>query len=342
MNDSTTYDSFFVSHDEILGIAAKYTEKTFNEGIVEDNVNREFETTYAINDAQGKPALYVVNYTEGEGTIIFSADYRFDPIVYYSTKGNMVENEMLPNSIHNILGVYVRKIEALRYERSKMPLDNYMTQYSQGLQEWMNIDRLFEKCCLHPIPYPGPTYDPCANFNYPPPYIVAPLITSRWRQDNPYNRLCSPIVNNFNCAGQIPLIGCVGIAVGQVVRYTRPTTQFNYNYNQMPDEVFPFNPPGEVERLLQMAYNTTAQVSACSYTSSTTVNARQTLNNNFNIPSAKRDGGINSNSNTVKDKLRQQVESGWPVILGGTTGTNGSISWPSLSEAHSWVLDGYR
>lgn len=336
-------DSFYVTQVEVVGIAEKYTAATFNYGVVDMKTMREIDDVYPILDRKGQPGFYVVNYSYGEGTIIFSADYRFEPIVYFSTSGYLKPTDTLPNSFHNILNVYMRKIEALRYDRDVIDVTTYMAQYNAGVQGWSYLDNLFEKCCLHPsdnIRVPG--WDPCANFNYPPPYIISPLITTRWEQDNPYNRLCEPIVNNPVCSGQIPAIGCVGIAVGQVVRYTQPVTQWNYNYSQMGDVVFAFNQPGEVERLLEMCYKTTAQISACSYTSSTTVNARMTLNNNFGIPSATRDGSINSNSLTVKDRIVEQLENGWPLILGGTTGTDNAVSWPSFRHAHSWVLDGYR
>lgn len=333
---------FFVSQDKIMGIAEKYTEATFNQGIVDMTTKRAINNAYPVLDKKGSPAFYVVNYAEKKGSIIFSADFRFEPIIYFNTNGNLKSTEDIPNSFRNILNVYMKKIEALRYDVPNIEINNYMTQYNAGMQGWAYLDNLFEKCCLHPsdnVQLPG--WDPCANFNYPPPYVITPLITTRWDQGDPYNRMLQPL-SNVNCYMQLPWVGCVAIAVGQVVRYTQPTTIYNYDYSQMPDEVLPFNPPGEVERLLQRAHNATAQVTTCAYTSSTTVSARQTLSNTFNIQSAKRDGTINSNSNTVKAKMIQQLENGWPMILGGTTGTDGAVSFPSFAQAHSWVCDGYR
>lgn len=335
-------DSFYVTQAEVVGIAEKYTAATFNYGAVDMKTMREIDDVYPILDRKGQPGFYVVNYSDGEGTIIFSADYRFEPIVYSSTSGYLKPTDTLPNSFHNILNVYMKKIEALRYDRDVIDVTTYMAQYNTGVQGWSYLDNIFQKCCLHPsdnIRVPG--WDPCANFNYPPPYIIEPLITTRWDQANPYNRMLQPLTN-VNCYMQLPWVGCVAIAVGQVVRYTQPSTIYNYDYSQMPDVVLPFNPPGEVERLLQRAHNATAQVTTCAYTSSTTVSARQTLNNTFNIQSAERDGTVNSNSDAVKNKLKEQVETGWPVILGGTTLTGNAINLPSLANAHSWVLDGYR
>lgn len=335
-------DTFYVTQAEVVGIAEKYTEETFNNGIVDIKTKREIEGVYPILDRKGQPGFYVVNYSDKKGTMIFSADYRFEPIVYFSTNGHLQSSDILPNSFHHILSAYMLKIEALRYDRDVIGETIYMAQYNVGVQAWSYLDQIFSKCCLFPTDNNRvPDWNPCANFNYLPPFVITPLITTRWRQDNPYNRTLQPL-SNVNCYMQLPWVGCVAIAVGQVVRYTQPTTLYNYDYNQMPDVVFPFNPPGEVERLLQKAHNATAQVTTCAYTSSTTVSARQTLNNTFNITSAKRDGTINSNSDAVKAKLRDQVEKGWPVILGGTTLTGNAINLPSLANAHSWVLDGYR
>ena len=42
--------------------------------------NRAINDVYPINDRLGKPAMYVIKYAN-DGGIIFSADYRFEPIL---------------------------------------------------------------------------------------------------------------------------------------------------------------------------------------------------------------------------------------------------------------------
>ncbi len=129
-------DSFYVTQAEVVGIAEKYTAATFMNGVVNTATKREIEDVYPVLDRKGQPGFYIVNYSGGEGTIIFSADYRFEPIVYFSTSGRLKSTDTLPNSFHNMLNVYMKKIEALRYDRDEIDVTTYMAQYNAGVQGW--------------------------------------------------------------------------------------------------------------------------------------------------------------------------------------------------------------
>lgn len=119
---------FFVSQDKIMGVAEKYTEATFNQSIVDMTTKRAIDNAYPVLDSKGSPAFYVINYAGKEGSIIFSADYRFEPIIYFNTNGNLKSTEDIPNSFRNILNVYMKKIEALRYDVPNIEVNNYMAQ----------------------------------------------------------------------------------------------------------------------------------------------------------------------------------------------------------------------
>ncbi|HTO15463.1 MAG TPA: C10 family peptidase [Edaphocola sp.] len=341
INDSFPDDEYFVPKLEIIEIAKKYTENVFKYGIVDNKVNRGVSNSYVIPDRYGKAAFYVINYSNNEGVIIFSADFRFEPIVYFSNSGNINSGDTIPNSFNNILDVYKRKIEDLRYDRDGIDSQNYNLQLLVAYDAWNYLDNIFNHCCLTLMPYPSPweEYDPCIGYTYPPPYIVNPLISTLWEQDGAYNLLCP----EKNCNGNIKRVdvGCVGVAVAQVVRYVEPITNFNYNYSQMYNNL-PYSPIQDGHRLLADAYALTNIITACDYTFSITTRAKSVLKNNFNIHSVKRDGTISSNSLSVKDRLRTQVENGKPVILGGTTNFKILAPLNVFNNAHSWILDGYR
>lgn len=291
-------------------------------------LNEKLTIPNAILDINGKPALYVFNYIAG-GTVIFSADYRFDPVVFFNKSGSINESDSLPHSFRNTLQVFVNKIEALRYDENKIEPDLYLMQTNQANYEWNVLDNMFEKCCLHPMPYTSLPYNPCDHLNPQPISTTGPLMTSLWDQASPYNNMCS----HSPCSTHA-FAGCVAVAVSQVVRYTQPNTSMGYNYNSMPDELIGTEPNGDIHRLIADAHRECRILVECDFTFSTNSRAKNVLRDYFNILSAIHDGTVNPNSNIIRDRIINEILNGRPVILGGMH----NIS----SNSHSWVCDGYR
>lgn len=340
-------DSFFVPQTDIVGVAAKYTEETFKKGIMNGETNRAINDVYPINDRLGKPAMYVINYASDGGTIIFSADYRFEPIIFFSTKGSLNITDTLPNSFHHTLTVFLNKIEALRYNPdSYKSNDENNRQRINSFEAWTHLNDISGKCCLHPTDVGLiPSYDPCAYFNYPPPYLIDQKITTAWGQSAPYNSQIEPLQS-----GCVPPVGCVAVAVAQIARYRNASILVqapdatDLNYPIMPIMAGWGTAAGDEElfRLLDITYSQCKWFGGCNQTASNMNKAVDALNYPFNLTASTKDNGASSNSLATKARIVDQLEHDWPVILAGTTTQGNQLGFPSFGEAHSWLSDGYR
>lgn len=127
-------------------------------------------------------AYYIYNRAGG-GYVIISGDDRIAPILGYSEDGSF-PTEDIPEGLQGWMNTYTEHISALLA--------------SGGLQSSQVIN---QKGGLYPT-------------------SVAPFIQTKWNQDVPYNHYC-PVYQSGT--GEInSLVGCVGTAMAQVMKY--------YNY----------------------------------------------------------------------------------------------------------------
>jgi Peptidase C10 family len=199
----------------------------------------------------------------------------------------------------------------------------------------------------------------------------APLLRTRWRQAGgrfdanagwpSYNQQIP-----YNCPGTDPnyqnghaLVGCVGVAVAQVVRYwgmQNPwfTTNYQYNWsnawNGMPvdsyhtDATWEWTNGGgnldghhatdEVARLMADAAREVHTNYGCDGSSAVgTTRVVTAFRQHFGYSSA-------SYSSTYRPHdVVANLNMNWPVILGGYTS---NFMWWGTGSGHSWVCDGYR
>ncbi len=122
----------------------------------------------------GTPSLYVIAPEGSEGYVIVSADDVAMPLLGYSDKGTFDPDNM-PDNLRWWLGQYNEAISVA---------------VNDGLE-------------MRPDAAAAPTRK-----------NIAPLVTTRWNQDAPYNDDC-PILPN----GQHGYTGCVATAMAQIVNY---------------------------------------------------------------------------------------------------------------------------
>ena len=195
---------------------------------------------------------------------------------------------------------------------------------------------------------------------------VAPLLTSHWDQNSPYNDDCG-----FDLSiGHVDAVtGCVSTAMAQVMYYYKypaqtvgsiPSYQVNYNgtdlhtfegvpagtvfdWNNMLDS-YPINPVGGTEVQRAAVANLLSVVGRSVQTtysnkSSGAYNYRvaDALKNYFgyaqNVTYKQRWGYNNDEWEAI---LYQEIASGRPVIYGGQTSDDSS------KKGHCFVLDGYK
>ena len=121
--------------------------------------------------------FYVFNYPDNGGYVIVSADSRtVSPVLAYSDQGSF-DPESIPDNAAYILQTYQKQIESIR-----------------------NSDALTVPPAVAP---------------QSPNVVVAPLIKTKWNQENPYYGMCpiDPQTGLRSCAG------CVATSLAQILNY---------------------------------------------------------------------------------------------------------------------------
>jgi len=124
---------------------------------------------------------YVFNSEGNNGFVIVSGDDRTAPVFGYSDTGSFDENN-IPENMRAWLEGYVEEIKALDSETPVVSSDAPLTR----MRKAESVKR-----------------------------PIAPLITTKWNQNSPYNDNC-PTYNGSKCA-----TGCVATAMAQVMYYYR-------------------------------------------------------------------------------------------------------------------------
>ena len=125
---------------------------------------------------------YVFNSEGNNGFVIVSGDDRTAPVFGYSDTGSFDENN-IPENMRAWLEGYVEEIKALDSETSAVSSDAPLTR----MRKAESVKR-----------------------------PIAPLITTKWNQDSPYNDNCPTYDGTNKCA-----TGCVATAFAQVMYYYR-------------------------------------------------------------------------------------------------------------------------
>lgn len=133
------------------------------------------------------PQLYVFNVKDQEGFIIVSAEDCASPILAYSTEGYFDVNK-LPAPVQSWLGNYCEEISWTKTQN----LDNSDTQ-----AEWQQAI--------------------AGKYNTKGGDRIQFLMKTLWDQGEYYNALCPPA--SERCELDNVYVGCVGVALAQVLRY---------------------------------------------------------------------------------------------------------------------------
>jgi len=149
----------------------------------------ELSLAYTENTESGMPALYVFNF-EG-GYIIVAADNVAQPILAYGEEGNFVASQ-ISDGLAYYLGHYARQIE--------YAVTNNLEPEAEVTAQWENIAR---------TGYEG------TNNSRSIRHDIAPLISTNWNQDYPYNAYCP--TGQGGPQGHA-YAGCVATAMSMVMK----------------------------------------------------------------------------------------------------------------------------
>ena len=280
---------------------------------------KKLEYDYLLSDVYIKkennvPTLYILNFKSG-GFIVISSNNKVMPILAYSFKNNLDVNNM-PVQVDYIISSYS---------------ENVFNVINDNFEVDSNIENLWEVYLN----------DNQQEQNY---REINPLITANWNQGGNWNSLCP---NNS-------LVGCVAVAMGQIMYYWRHPNQgigysqyyspehgiisvdfsdYIYNFDNMNDN----NPTYDSQLLLYHA-GAAVEMDYSPWASGASVcwdgpSAQSALDNNFNYYDeitcvVKNNYNIDDWNALIKD----QLDKGWPVIYRGY----------SENAGHAWNVDGYQ
>jgi hypothetical protein len=184
--------------------------------------------------------------------------------------------------------------------------------------------------------------------------IVSPLLTSRWGQSlsndgsvcNAYNFYVTETSSSCTCSDKKCSAGCVAVAMAQVMYYWKYPVyrglNMSFDWCNMAD-ILDTNRPNYIKERDAVAY----LIRRCGYlagmnycrkdcaSGTTLAKARDALVDNFGYNSnADRQMKMWHSNSTWKNRMKSNLDNGWPVIYGGQS---------SLLSAHghAFVCDGY-
>lgn len=270
---------------------------------------------------------YIFNCQGNKGFVIVAADFRAEPVLGYSSEGNLNDSSLNPGSSF-FLDTYKEQIEFVKV--NNLPVNESIES---------NWNSYFQK----------------NNISNQALSSVGPLITTLWKQFCYYNASC-PSYTNGPCGKAF--VGCVAIQMGMIMKYWNyPATgnsshtyfdpgccnlsadfaNTTYNWSAMPNSVTAANP--SVAKLLfhcgvsvNMDYGVNPAGSA-----SNSMNVANALKTYFNYSSqAVYVYKSNYTSTLWNNLLKNEIDNSRPVAYRGTIGSS------SNSGGHAFVLDGYQ
>lgn len=269
---------------------------------------KKIKSINKITDESDKTICYVINFENG-GFVILSADKRTYPIIAQS------ESNIFTFDIDNYPPGLVNWIDNTVYKVKKIRELN-LPQESEIKDVW---DNLYYRTAPPPDDNGETGGDEedgdCENTHI----FVGPLLSTQWDQYDPYNDAI-PSRNCPNDPEGKPRVGCIPLAMGQVMKYHEfPNT---YNWDLMQDNAG----STETARLLYDVGKSVVMIYGCENSGTQIWRITTAFKEDFGYSSAVLS---DYNHNTVISELNY----GLPVIMGATVldGFGG----------HVWVCDGY-
>ena len=314
----TNVSAEFVSADEATTIAAAVqfgpAEATTAGGKATTRsagLNKEVESVTPVPDASGATAFYVINY-KGGGFMILSADKRVNPVLAFSETSTFPMNDV--NGFPEGLVGWMTSTKA--YIQSVRAKNTLLTEEMKGAWETSSIQVMLGPPPSDPWnpgdkPRPG---NECINKHE----RVGPLLTTHWHQGADFNA-SSPLKPCANLGNRRAYVGCVAIAIGQVMKYHHYPA--SYNWNNMPD----FQATTETARMLRDVGVAVGMYYECSGSFASLQGA---------VGGLQKLGYLVKSGGADYDVLIRELKAKRPIIFlaHDTNGQNG----------HAWVCDGWQ
>jgi len=283
------------------------------------NITREFTV-----NQRSHTLYYIFNINNDQGFVIISADDIVYPVLAYSFQGSFDPSYQPPN-----VGFWLKCYE----DQISYAIENGLKSTEKTKNAWLEYSELSIKN--------GPKSTTQVN----------PLVTSEWSQGGYYNDSCP---EDPGGSGDRALVGCVAVAMGQIMKYHQSPTQgtgsfsyfhstygmlsanfgaTTYNWSNMPDDLN--SPNSDLAQMLyhcgiasEMNYGPNASGTLSTY-------AKTALISYFNYGNSTQIDYRNGYSDSKwNDLLRSELDASWPMYYAGTD--------TQAMSAHAFVCDGYQ
>ena len=187
-----------VDVDQARQVGAKYVQSHSAKQVTELNL------VYTEMTESGTPAVYIFNFDNG--FVLVSADDVARPILSFSDEQSVDPNNM-PDGFAYYLRFYARQIAYAQ--------ENNFEPEMEVASEWTHVAK-----------------DGFENDNRSTRSDIAPLLTTLWNQDYPYNAYCP---TGHGGPGGHAYAGCVATAMSMVMKYWNWPTQGNGEHSYTPE-----------------------------------------------------------------------------------------------------------
>lgn len=177
-----------------------------------------FGITKADRDIEDAPFLHVFNFEDENGYAIVSGDRRVSPILCITDSGSLFENKVIDNP-----GLLIALTEIDTYYRlmTGLPVtdsEGNVVEASQYIQE-LRVDP------SRPLlPYPDEPGHSYVYGDWEDYTTVGSVLPCKWNQTSPFNGNCT------TKDGSPAYVGCVAVAVGQVMYHWKKNTTYKGTY----------------------------------------------------------------------------------------------------------------
>ncbi len=242
---------------EVEGITTKAPLKIKNVEVIKNGIKKNYVETKA--DKEVAADLYLLNFANNQGYVLTSADRRVPGVFAYNSKGNLGDTIYNPGQeilLERVLYYMDKKKEEFNKNRLKLAVaaqEEIFKKLSKEQQEELIKKGLFDKngkriitkkidedCFALPGSdgYDEPEYNEPPRYSYgawETVYKKAPLVKTLWSQSGSYNNKVDKYCSEE--ADEAP-VGCVAVAVGQIMSYHKKPTYFKGEYMDWNDMTY--------------------------------------------------------------------------------------------------------
>jgi len=299
-------------------VAKNFFANKFSERSAEDlSVTSSF--TAKGENSTNESLYHTFNFKNG-GFVIIAADDRYDPIIGFSNKSEILENNN-NESLKTFLQGHKIQLEAIKAGKLQVDKQAKASKW-EALIANKNVNNSYKST------------------------VVGPLTTTTWGQEKYYNKDCPPDAAAVPENNGRTYTGCVTVAMTQIMKYHNWPNQGNgykyyqsypyglqyanygettYEWDQMPDNITSEN--ANIAELMFHAATSIVSFFSTSYTGAFVVDVPKAFVYHFGYDSDIKEvyRASNSTGTSFTQIIKNELDDSRPVMMTGFENTNFDI-----------------